>query len=235
MNVIHRIARNYSVRARRRRARRFRQLFAIGPSTTLLDLGSGDGSHIAEVLSGTRIDPGNVYLADLDENAVAAGARRFGFVPVVIGESGRLPFPDGFFDIVHCSSVLEHVTIPKSEVWQVRSGREFRSRSRQAQAAFAGEIARVGRQFWVQTPDRWFPVESHSWLPFAGWIPRRVLVPLLRVTNMFWVKQTAPDWNLLDARGLSDLFPHQPILTERSLGMVKSVTAFKRLPDRGIG
>lgn len=225
MKAIRHIAAMYSSRSRKRRATRFRRLFAIESDTTILDLGSENGRHMADVLAGSVIDSRNVYIADLNAAAVEEGARRFGFTPVVIDESGRLPFPDGFFDIVHCSSVLEHVTVPKGRVWQVRSGRDFKRLSRQSQQRFADEIARVGRQFYVQTPDKWFPLESHSWLPFAGWLPRRTLLPLLRATNRFWVKKTAPDWNLLDARTLSRLFPGIPILRERSLGMVKSVTA----------
>lgn len=230
MNFIARFARSYSQNARARRAEVFRQLFTVGPDTKLLDLGSEAGEHIAKLISGSDIVSANVYVADIDADAVAAGARRFGFTPVVINESGRLPFPNGYFDIVHCSSVVEHVTVPKSDVWSLRSGREFRDRSVEAQTAFAQEIKRVGRQYYVQTPDKWFPVESHSWLPFVGWLPRRVLIPVLRLTNAFWVKQTSPDWHLLDARQLSLLFEGRPVVKEKSFGMVKSITACKVEP-----
>lgn len=224
-------AASYSRRARARRDEAFRRLFSIGPETRILDLGSYNGDHIAQVLTGVPADPANVYIADIDADAVEAGSRKYGFTPVVLDESGHLPFPDGYFDIVHCSSVLEHVTIPKSEVWDVRSGRDFKAASYQAQAAFAREIIRVGRQYYVQTPDRWFPVESHSWLPFVGFIPRRLQIPVLRYTNTFWIKKTSPDWNLLDARSLSLLFEGRPVLRERSLGLVKSVTAWKTAAD----
>ena len=186
------------------------------------------------LLAGTSITPRNVYIADIDPDAVARGAEIHGFTPVVINESGRLPFADGFFDIVHCSSVVEHVTVPKSDMWNIRSGREFRALSEAAQQKFADEIMRVGKQYYVQTPDRWFPVESHSWLPFLGWLPRRALIPVLHFSNSFWIKKTCPDWHLLDARQLSELFAGRPVIKERSLGMVKSITAVKTaaLPPR---
>jgi SAM-dependent methyltransferase len=227
MNFIARYALNFSQKARGKRAEVFRQLFTVGPDTKLLDLGSEVGEHIAKLVADTAIIPANVYIADIDADAVAEGARRFGFTPVVINESGRLPFPDGYFDVVHCSSVVEHVTIPKADIWSLRSGREFRRRSEEAQAKFAQEIKRVGRQYYVQTPDKWFPVESHSWLPFVGWLPRRVLIPVLRLTNSFWVKKTSPDWHLLDARELSGLFEGGSVVREKSFGMVKSITACK--------
>jgi len=60
-----------------------------------------------------------------------------------------------------------------------------------------------------------------------------MLIPVLRLTNSFWVKKTAPDWNLLDARALSQLFDDGLILKERSFGLVKSVTACKSTSARG--
>lgn len=234
MNVLVRIATAQSERARSRRAAVFRQRFEIEPSTKVLDLGSETGRHIHQVLAGSQIKPENVYIADIDGESVAEGNRRFGFTPVVIDESGELPFPDQFFDIVYCSSVIEHVTIPKSDVWTLRSGSEFKELSHVAQYNFAREVQRLGRQYYVQTPNKWFPVESHSWLPFFGWLPRRLLIRLLRITNTFWVKKTSPDWHLLDERGLSHLFDGAPIIKERSMGMVKSVTACKAISSRDV-
>src|SRR5690606_27689248 len=87
--------------ARAKRARVFLEHFEIWRSTRILDLGSENGEHIASVLAGTPISPSNVYIADIDSSAVLNGHRRFGFEPVHIPESGRLPFDDGFFDIVY--------------------------------------------------------------------------------------------------------------------------------------
>jgi SAM-dependent methyltransferase len=227
MDFVTRYAKNYSQQCRANRAEVFRQLFAVTPDTKLLDLGSEVGEHVAKLVAGTEIDPANVYIADIHAEAVNEGARRFGFTPVVIGESGRLPFPDNYFDIVHCSSVIEHVTLPKSEIWSVRSGSEFRDRAEEAQAAFAREIMRVGRQFYVQTPNKWYPVESHTWLPLVGYLPRRLLLPLLKVTNKYWVKGAGPDYHLLGARKLSQFFGGRPVIKEKSFGLVKSVTVYK--------
>jgi SAM-dependent methyltransferase len=227
VDVLIRTFKRFSARARARRAAMFRAAFGLGPETRILDLGSESGTNIHAVLAGTQVRPGNVFIADIDPALLERGAREFGFQPVLVRENGRLPFPDGFFDIVYCSSVIEHVTLPKDEVWSMRSTREFRERSLAHQAAFAREIQRVGRQFFVQTPYRWFVLESHSWLPFLGWLPRELIVPILEHSHRFWPKWTDPDWHLLDKRQLASMFDGAEIRDEKWLGLTKSIMAVK--------
>ncbi len=227
MNPLRHVVRALSRRARAHRAEIFRRNFALGPRTRILDLGSENGSFIHSVLQGTPVEPSNVYIADIQGPAIAEGAARFGFNPVLVDESGPLPFDDGFFDVVHCSSVIEHVTVSKDEVWSLRSGDVFRRQASVHQHEIAREIARLGRQYFVQTPCRSFPVESHTWLPGLGWLPRPVLIPTLRLTNRLWIKKTSPDWRLLNGNEMAELFPDARIVAERALGMTKSIMAVK--------
>ena len=228
MEALIRFFQRSSARARQRRAALFREEFPLDGNTKILDLGSESGSNIRSVLAGTPVTPQNTYIADINRDLIERGAKQFGFQPVLVGENGRLPFPDGYFDIVYCSSVIEHVTLPKSEVWSTKSTREFRERSLAHQRAFAREIQRVGRQFFVQTPYRWFVIESHSWLPFVGWLPRRLIVPILKASRKFWPKWTAPDWHLLNKRQLASMFEGAEIRDEKWLGLTKSIMAVKR-------
>ena len=216
-----------AAQARRKRAELFRGAFGLGADTRILDLGSEWGGNIHSVLEGTPIQAANVYIADIDPVALERGRASYGFVPVLLGESGKLPFPDGYFDIVYCSSVIEHVTVPKEEVWKVKSGREFRQRSLAHQREFAREIQRVGRQFFVQTPYRWFVLEAHSWLPFVSWLPRRAMLPVLSFARNFWPKRTRPDWYLLNKREFASLFDGAEIRSEKWLGLTKSIMAVK--------
>lgn len=67
-----------------------------------------------------------------------------------------LPFKDHAFDFVHSSAVLEHVG------------------SLLNQTSFINESARVARKgVFLTTPNRWFPVEFHTQLPFIHWLPKR--------------------------------------------------------------
>lgn len=219
----------FRARSRQSRARIFLSNFDLATETRILDLGGWNGTHIHAVLENSSVQPANVYVADISESAVNEAAVRYGFVPIVIPETGRLPFPDKFFDIVFCSSVIEHVTVPKEIVWTLVSGRRFRNAAQQHQAEFAEEIRRLGKGYFVQAPYRWFPIETHSWLPFVSYLPRRLQVPLLRFTNRFWIKQTIPDFYLPTARDMKHYFPGACILKEKVLGVTKSLIACQRI------
>ena len=205
----------------------FKNRFALDSETRILDLGSENGVNIHSILQGTDVLPQNVYIADINEAVVEEGKQRFGYNPVVIPESGELSFSDKSFDIVYCSSVIEHVTIPKDEIWACRSGSEFKKRSLGRQEKFAQQIKRVGRSYFVQTPYKYFPIESHTWLPFVGWMPRCVVMLLLIITNRVWVKKASPDWHLLNKAEISSFFPDAGIVDEKFCGITKSIIAIK--------
>jgi SAM-dependent methyltransferase len=227
MNPIQKAFESFSTRARSERARLFRENFDFDADTKVLDLGSEDGANIAAILAGTKVPPENVFIADIDQRALDRGKERFGFTRVLLKEGGALAFADGFFDVIYCSSVIEHVTVPKTQIWEIRSGREFRERSWKQQQGFAADIIRAGRQYFVQTPCRSFPVESHTWLPFVGMIPREIFIPVLQAANVLWVKGSIPDFNLLAVYEMQKLFPDARIELEKKFGLTKSIMAIK--------
>lgn len=223
--MLRRLALAYSRRARAKRGRLFRELLPLTEDDRLLDLGSEDGSHIAGLIPFRK----NVWIADIAPEPLARGAERYGFRTVVLDETGRLPFPDGHFDCVFCSSVIEHVTVDKDAVEDYPTQTAFGAAAWARQQTLAAEIARVGRRFFVQTPHRWFPIESHTWLPgVVVLLPRRAQIRLIACMNRWWPKQTTPDFNLLTARQMEALFPGAEIIREKSFGMTKSLIAVRR-------
>ena len=108
-----------------------------------------------------------------------------------------LPFADGAFDLVYSSSVIEHVPPPQRD-------------------AFAAEVRRVGRGWFVQTPARSFPIEPHSLLPGAHWLPRRA-------RRAYWRLGASGTWEdiaLLRRAEIEALFG--PARAERVGPLVKS-------------
>ena len=105
------------------------------------------------------------------------------------------------------------------------------------QQRFAAEIRRVGRQVFVQTPNRWFFIESHFLTGFEHFLPWRVARQLLRfcsVRGLFRsgdnvdLRQLAAELRLLDFRQMQTLFPDCEIHREKWLGLTKSLIAVRR-------
>ncbi len=138
----------------------------------------------------------------------------------VAGDGCALPFADGAFDVVFSNSVIEHVG------------------DLDRQRRFAAEVRRVGRTYWVQTPNRWFPVEQHLLTPLVHWLPKpwqerlvprwnlwSVLVSATPDQRQFYMEHYLRDVRLLGARDLRLLFPGARILRERFCGWTKSLIA----------
>lgn len=98
-----------------------------------------------------------------------------------------LPFPDNAFDIGFSSAVLEHVG----------------DASHQRQ--FVSELRRVSKRFFLTTPNRWFPVEVHTFIPLLHWLPQRVHQRIFRAIGLHFWSQTE-NLNLLSGRALLRLF-----------------------------
>src|ERR1700724_3524101 len=147
------LARLASPVAARARARRHAQFFALARLAP--------GARVLDVGCGQiglrALEP------DMDITGVDLAERPDYPGPFVRADaSAGLPFADGEFDLVYSSSVIEHVP-------------------RARRAAFAAEIRRVGSGWLVQTPAFSFPVEPHSLLPAAHWLPARLRKPYWQV------------------------------------------------------
>ncbi len=193
----------------------------------LLDLGGGDGSLAERIVDRVELD---VTVADVAETLVSAKRRGFNVKEVEAGEP--LPFANGAFDIVLCNSVLEHATS-----WHGSSvGGGWSVRASVAQSAFAAEIRRVAHSYFVQTPHADFPIDAHLWLPFTNWVPRAALVPLVSLTDKWWIKKCGvADWKLLRRRSLQALFPEGSVYVERLMGLPKSLVVYRQLHAPGYG
>jgi SAM-dependent methyltransferase len=180
-----RLASPLAARARARRHARFFALAHVHPGTRVLDVGCG---RLGLRALQPELDITGVDLAD---------RRDYPGSFVRADAAAGLPFGDDEFDLVYCSSVIEHVAPVRRE-------------------AFAAELRRVGRGWFVQTPARSFPIEPHSLLPIAHWLPARLRKP-------YWRLGAARAWediSLLSRGELEALFG--PALPERIGPLVKS-------------
>jgi SAM-dependent methyltransferase len=109
----------------------------------------------------------------------------------------KLPFSDLAFDIVHSSAVLEHVGSFENQIQLVQ------------------ECCRVARKsIFLTTPNRWFPIEFHTILPFVHWLPKPVFRQFMRRSGRGFFAEES-NLNLLDARNLASIVRHVEDFTFR--------------------
>jgi len=89
------------------------------------------------------------------------------------------------------------------------------------------EIERISKNYFIQTPHKLFPIESHTQFPFIGFLNRPFQMHMINMLNSFWIKKTQPDWYLLNKNQLQHLFPKAEIFVEKYFGFPKSLIALK--------
>lgn len=126
-------------------------------------------------------------------------------------------FEDKQFDIVFSNSVIEHVF------------------SMDNQKKMADEIMRVGKYYYVQTPNYFFPIEPHWLFPFFQFLPFKIRVILTKNFNLGHYKKSANEEDaikrvsevkLLTEKQMKELFPGGKVYLEIFLGLVKSITMY---------
>jgi SAM-dependent methyltransferase len=195
-----------SLRSRRRKFRLFMETLAPTAETTVLDIGVDDFAFGEHEGCGTLNFFEELY--PWPERITAVGLHegtrfreRYPNVRYVQGDALELPFADGEFDVVFSNAVIEHV------------GR------REQQRRFVEESLRVARRAFITTPNRWFPVEVHTLLPFVHWLPDTVSHRAYDLVRKPWAKDNC----LLGPGALRDLFPPEVRIVNLGLTLVAVV------------
>jgi hypothetical protein len=123
------------------------------------------------------------------------------------------------YDVVFSNSVIEHLG------------------SREDQQRMAEQVRSLGIPYYVQTPNRHFPLEPHFLLPFFQYLPRHARIWLAsrwrhgsycRVGNRVAATAAVDEIRLLSAREMQVLFPDANLHHERIGPLTKSFMAVGR-------
>jgi hypothetical protein len=202
---------SFAVRFRAARFRRFEAWMASIPRpVTILDIG-GRTFFWEERGFANRADIQIVSVNLLRDE------QRYENLKPVIGDATNLPqFADRSFDIVFSNSVIEHLSTFEN------------------QCCMAKEVKRVAKRYWVQTPNFWFPLEPHFFVPGWQWLPESVRVSVIKrwkcgyygpCRDALAARKVIGEIQLLTRRQLKILFPNATLIPERVCGLVKSWTA----------
>jgi SAM-dependent methyltransferase len=202
--VIGRAAAAVSLRNRRRKMRHFFELIEPTAETTVVDVGVADtpfGAGEGQALTHNFFEA----LYPWPDRITAVGnvplehfAQAFPQIPRVVADGRDLPFAEGEFDVAFSNAVVEHVG------------------DRAAQERFVGELCRVAERVFVTTPNRLFPVDPHTLLPFVHWFPARARETVFATLR----KDEARGLRPLAPRELRSLFPYPVRIVSTGLTLI---------------
>ena len=198
------VAGRVSAWSRRRKLELFLRELRPTPETTVVDVGVTD-TGFGEDAYGTHnffeeLYPWPERITAVSTQHLDRFANAFPHVRAVRADGRALPFADGQFELGFSNAVLEHVG------------------DREAQQAFVQELCRVARRVFVATPNRAFPLEVHTLLPFVHWLPKRPRERIYRALG----RDEGLGVELLGPRELLRLFPAgtNPRLVQRGMSLV---------------
>ncbi|HZL12898.1 MAG TPA: methyltransferase domain-containing protein, partial [Verrucomicrobiae bacterium] len=198
---------------RRQRIELFIRLFKPAATTHILDVGGFPSDWEGIVPIDSRITLVNPDRKPVDKPWPERYVEE-------IGDGCALRHTDKSFDIAYSNSVIEHL-------------HTFENQKR-----FATEIRRVGKNLFVQTPNRWFPIEPHFVTAFVQYLPTRLarkLLPVFSFRGLFRsgdnirLKTLAAELRLLSFREMKELFPDCEVHREKWFGLTKSFIAVRRM------
>lgn len=138
-------------------------------------------------------------------------------VTSIAGDARRIQAENASFDVVFSNSVIEHVG------------------THQDQLQMSNEVRRIGKRYFVQTPNKYFPLEPHFLFPLFQFLPIKVRVLLLQRFRLGWFSSTPDEVKareivesirLLDRREFLSLFPNARLYEEKIFGLTKSFVAY---------
>lgn len=190
LGALDRWKNDLAMSVRRRVFRQFWRAMSPTPAMRVADFGvSGHRDHPAHFFFESMY-PWRDRLTAIGQAAESADwmPEQFPGMQFVEADLRSIPLPDGYFDIGICNAVVEH------------------GGTHDQQRALVHEVCRVSKKVMFTTPNKGFPVEVHTFVPFAHWLPDdqfRAVLRRLGHHELARIEQLNP----LDARTFLSLFP----------------------------
>ena len=210
--------------SRTRKLRLFYELLRPTKQTRILDVGGETHPSLEGAIQFIDGYPWkeNVSVVNLSSEHISRIKCHYPEIDARVGDACALPWEDKYFDVVYSNAVIEHLS-------------EF-----ERQKKMAAEIMRVGKSWFVATPNRWYPLEFHMRLPVVTWLPRSGQIWLGQIISYNHVnkKYTSgirhDDLRLMTARELKQCFPTGRIIKQRVTFMAETLICIGGIPDMSL-
>jgi ubiquinone/menaquinone biosynthesis C-methylase UbiE len=113
--------------------------------------------------------------------------KKYPFLIIKKGDGRNTNLPDNYYEIVHSNATIEHVG------------------SFDNQIKFVRELYRISKKIiFMQTPNRYFPIDFHTLLPFLHWLPKKIHRKILDIIGLKFLSKES-NLNLLSIKELKEI------------------------------
>jgi ubiquinone/menaquinone biosynthesis C-methylase UbiE len=140
----------------------FQKNIYLNKSCTLIDIGTSPILEESEnvILKKYKWKNKITCLSNQDCNILNKKYKKIKFLK---GDAKKMYFKNNKFDIVHCSATIEHLG------------------SSQDQLKGLKEMYRISKKhLFLTTPNRFFPIEMHTKLPFLHFLPKKIFRKIIK-------------------------------------------------------
>ena len=144
--------------------------------------------------------------------------KKFPEINTIFGDARNMNIKDDSFDVVHSNATLEHVG-------------DFNNQIR-----FVKECIRVSKKFvFIQTPNKNYPLEFHTKIPFIHYLPCKIYKKILRAIGLDFFADVN-NLNLLTKRKIIGIMKilnvrKFEIIEHRFLGLVSNLILIVNLKE----
>jgi hypothetical protein len=208
-----RLLKEMSHRSRTKKFALCANVFCPRPEDRVLDIGVSGAVFLHYTFEDVYPYPQRITAGGNDLKEVLSARHHYPQPSYAVFDGCCLPFADKSFDLVFSNAVIEHIP-----------GR---------QKQFADEVTRVGKSWFVTTPNYWYPFESHYHLPFVQFLPRPLQREYNRLLGTHIPKGQVQELALLSANQLQRLFPTSRITKVRVTFWPETLVAYYVEGSRG--
>lgn len=98
--------------------------------------------------------------------------KKYPFLKILQGDGRQTNLPSNYYDIVHSNATIEHVG------------------SFYNQSIFIKELYRISKKFvFIQTPNRFFPIDFHTLIPFIHFLPKKLHRSILKIIGLKFISK----------------------------------------------
>jgi len=213
-SYFRRLLKTLSHKSRTKKFELLQTVFRARPGDRVLDIGASGEVFLRYTLEDVYPYPQRIVAGGNEFQQVVSARRYYPQPRYAVFDGCALPFPDQSFDLVFSNAVIEHVLGPGQ------------------QERFAREVRRVGKSWFVTTPNFWYPFESHYHLPLIQFLPRDAQRQYNRLLGSHIPRGTVQDLALLSAGRLRALFPSAHIEKVRVTIWPETLVAYYIDPAR---